>query len=87
MQTHKHEILSDKRTVWVNSGETGSCLARFGPNGIDIHHDIGHGKDTECLSCTHEPATPADWQRFVREMKKFYDVVIGEEHKPTWLKE
>ena len=85
MASAKHEIQSSGRVVWVNSAETGSCLARFGPMGIDIHHDIGHGKDTECLSCTHEPATLADWHRFVREMKQFYDVVIGDEHKPTWL--
>jgi len=83
----QHEIISDKRTVWVNSGETGSCIGRFGPMGIDIHYDLVQKSETECLSCTHEPAKLADWQRFVREMKQFYDVVIGEEHKPTWLKE
>lgn len=82
----QHEIASDGRTVWVNS-QTGACLGRFGPMGIDIHHDIGHESGTECLSCTHSPATLTDWHRFVLEMKKFYDVAIGEEHKPTWLEE
>jgi hypothetical protein len=84
------EIRSDKRTVWVNSGVTGACIGRFGPMGIDIHKEVFPHEDldgTECLSCTHEPATLADWRRFVHEMQKFYDITVGEEHRPTWLED
>ena len=31
-----YEIVTDGRTVWVNTGE---LLGRFGPNGIDVHKD------------------------------------------------
>lgn len=85
-----HEVRNDGRTVWVNSGKTGAALARFGPNGIDIHKEIDPDAEldgTECLSCTHGPATLADWGRFVREVQEFYGVTVGEEHRPTWLEE
>ena len=82
-----NEVISNGNTVWVNSAETGTCVGRFGKGGIDIHHDIKaqmkEGK--QCLNCTHHKPTNEDWTTFVQDMKKHYDIEVGEEHKPTWL--
>lgn len=87
MVKNNHQVESNGTTVWVNSGETGGCLGRFGKTGIDVHHDIDtqmkEGK--QCLNCTHHPPTNEDWTTFVQDMKKHYGIEVGEEHKPTWL--
>lgn len=85
MDAENYEVVSDTRTVWVNA-ISGCCLGRFGRRGIDIHRDAdGQVAIGACLHCTHTTPTPADWEVFVKEMKDFYGVEVGEEHKPTWL--
>lgn len=80
------EVVSDGRTVWVNA-ETGECLGRFGPYGVDIHRTV---KDqvaggSQCLDCTHTYPSLSEWEHFVATMKSVYGVTIGPEHLPTWL--
>lgn len=78
-----YEILTDGTTVWVN-GERG-LIGRFGVNGIDIHRPPLELLQTgsECLFCTHEKTTLQDWEVFVRRMKEFYGVQIGERYRPV----
>lgn len=78
-----HEIVSDGTTVWVNIGE--GCLARFGPRGIDVHQrpsEVARG-GRECLHCTHEPTTAADWEVFVAKCLSAFGIEVGEEHRPA----
>ena len=81
------EILSDGRSVWVN-GPKGECLARFGRYGIDVHNSLdaqleGEG---ECLQCSHEPTTRADWDAFVKAVATHHGVTISEEHTPRYIR-
>ena len=78
---HKHEevplasITSDGVTVWVNG--PGGLLGRFGRNGVDIHRPLNDQEEKgECLSCTHEPTTLADWNLFVQQMLKHCGVSV-----------
>jgi hypothetical protein len=80
------QILSNGRTVWANSGETGACLGRFSRFGIDIHHDIAEQDEKgQCLHCTHTEPTLEDWDVFKEKMKEHFDVVVTNEHRPNWL--
>lgn len=78
------EIEGDGRTVWLNAPE---CLARFGLAGIDIHRGLAKQEEEgECLYCTHEITTPADWKTFVEKVKEFYGVLIPEKFRPLRLR-
>ena len=74
------EIITDGRTVWVNSSV---CLGRFSPMGVDVHgsaeEQIKEGK--ACLDCVVIP----DWRRFVSSMKKCHNIDISDQYKPKWL--
>lgn len=80
------EIDSDGRTVWVNSA-MGVCVGRFSRFGIDIHRDFTAqvAGEPECLDCTHEKPTLAEWERFKSGMMEHYGVVVGDEHRPEFL--
>lgn len=82
-----HEILADGKTVWVNSGVDGNCLARFGRGGIDIHSTMAEQMEggKQCPLCTHRQPTELDWGLFQSAMLKFYGVEIKEEWKPKWV--
>lgn len=79
-----HEITTDGVTVWVNSGIDGSCIARFGHFGIDIHRSMTDQRvsGSECLLCTHGETTAQDWETFKTGMLTHYDVVVSDKHKP-----
>jgi hypothetical protein len=72
------EIFSDGRIVWVNGGDTGGAIGRFGLNGIDVHT----ADTTGCLHCTHERTEAADWDIFVSKMREHHGVKVGDEHRP-----
>ena len=76
-----HEIIADGRTVWVNDAR--GCIARFGRGGIDVHRCDGSAN--ECLFCTHETPTAADWVTFCEQVKLRHGVVVGDEHRPALL--
>jgi hypothetical protein len=82
-----HEVTTDGRTVWVNSGVDGSNIARFSRVGIDVHNTISAQKETgtECLFCTHGPTGPEDWERFKDSVWAHYEINILDEFKPVWL--
>lgn len=66
----------DGRTVWVH--HEAETVARFGINGIDIHTKIEQqlAGESPCLSCTHSVTTHADWEQFVDEMLRYYNVQV-----------
>lgn len=80
------EILSDGRTVWVNTPE--SSIGRFGPYGIDVHRTLQAQMEgqSECLACTHGPTTLADWRRFQALMLHYYNVTIPDSHMPSSIR-
>lgn len=83
--THAVEI--GARAVWVNAGDTGECLGRFGVYGIDVHRRISNQHLGECLDCTHARTTAADWQRFQRSMLAHHEVDLSGVPTPGFVKE
>jgi hypothetical protein len=83
MNRKDYSITSDGRCVWVNTGK--GCIGRFGVNGIDIHHEpmSQASRESECLFCTHEPVTKADWELFVQKMRELYGVSVRAKHMPA----
>lgn len=75
------DIHNDGVTVWVN-GPMG-LLGRFGRNGIDIHRPMfEQAIKGECLFCTHEPTTRADWVLFQTKMREHFDITVPDKHMP-----
>jgi hypothetical protein len=79
-----HDITSDGKTVWVNGSE--GALGRFGLNGIDVHQPRIAGEEHgECLHCTHERTTRADWDVFVAKMFEHFGITVPQQHMPERL--
>lgn len=80
--TEEADIYSDGVSVWVNNADC--CLGRFAMFGIDVHRAYNPQKshDLECLHCTHERTTEADWETFKQKMLEHHKVVVSEDHKP-----
>jgi hypothetical protein len=88
LQLIKHQVVSDGRTVWINSSDTGHCLGRFSRWGIDVHQEIdpqGKREERDCIDCTHAKPTMAEWRRFVEGMKEHHSVMVDEHYRPEWL--
>lgn len=84
MKTPDHEITSDGTCVWVNAAD-GSCIARFGRQGTDVHKDVasmllGEGQCLDC--CPHTGDLDADWAYFTASVMRHYGIAVGDEHKP-----
>lgn len=79
------QILVGARTVWVNDAY--GCLGRFGLFGIDVHRTLAAQMEgqSECLDCTHGPATLTDWTRFKQAMLHFHGVDLSHLRPPVWL--
>lgn len=79
MSGHEVIISSCGLKLWVNSKKDGSCIARFDKRfGMDIHRtgtEMMEGKG-ECLYCSHEKPTSADWETFRKKVFEAYDVEI-----------
>ena len=72
------DVSADRRTVWVN-GSDGSCIGRFSKRfGLDVHktstEQVVGG--SPCLHCTHEPAGPAEWDRFREQILFHYQIDV-----------
>ena len=70
------EAFGDGWSVWVNDTD-GTCLARFGRFGIDIH------KDTEGKQ--YGRPTSKDWEEFLKVMVDVYDIIVPEKLRPSFL--
>jgi hypothetical protein len=82
MQNPLVEVLGNslKDTAWVN-GSDGSCLARFSKRfGMDIHRSATEQMEggKQCLHCTHQPATKADWLEFIDLVELHHDIKVPE---------
>lgn len=77
-------VESNGQVVWVNAGD-GCCVGRFSRAGVDVHHGAREQIETgrECVDCTHERPTAADWDRFVLAMRKLGADVAP--FRPAWL--
>lgn len=72
------QVSADGDTCWVHF-EDGSTIGRFSKKfGMDAHRSAsdqmkGMG---QCLSCTHGPAGPLEWEKFRNALYKEYGVVV-----------
>jgi hypothetical protein len=72
------QIAADGATLWVHA-EDGSTVGRFSKRfGMDVHTTVTAqiNGQAQCLKCTHEPGTQADWERFVDLMWTHHAISI-----------
>lgn len=74
------EVIGNQRkdTVWVN-GSDGACWARFSIKfGMDVHKSLANQMDgeSECLACTHEPASEQTWHDFIALVAQHHGVTV-----------
>jgi hypothetical protein len=51
--------------------------------GIDVHRPMDEQQEKgECLYCTHEPVTRADWDVFVAKMKEHLGITVPKRYLP-----
>lgn len=86
MDKIKPEIHTDGITVWVN---TAICIGRFGRFGIDVHKGFEQQlqSGSECLHCTNEETTKADWEIFKAKMLEFHKVKVSDRYMPKRLRQ
>lgn len=74
------QVSDDHKTVWVHALD-GSTVGRFSRTfGIDAHTTVTQqlAGAAQCLHCTHEPPTHADWLMFCRLMKEHHGIAVDE---------
>lgn len=72
------EVSADKGTVWVHARD-GSTVGRFSKVfGMDVHTTITQqlAGARECLHCTHEKPTQADWLKFCDLLLQHYNIEV-----------
>lgn len=72
------QVSPDRVTVWV-FGLDGSTVGRFSKVfGMDVHTTVTAqlAGAKECLKCTHEPPSQADWEEFCELMQEHYGVTV-----------
>ncbi|MBW8466885.1 MAG: hypothetical protein K0M67_01370 [Thiobacillus sp.] len=73
------QVSQDGATVWVHSTTDGSTVGRFSKCfGMDVHSTVTQqlAGVSQCLHCTHAPATEGDWQAFVELMLKHHGIAV-----------
>lgn len=72
------QVSADGATVWVH-GADGSTVGRFSKKfGVDVHTSVTDQMQgaSQCLNCTHKPATPADWEMFREDMMRHFSIPV-----------
>lgn len=72
------QLSADGSTVWVHAPD-GSTVGRFSKRfGLDVHTTVTQQMSgaAQCLHCTHEAATHADWVLFCRLMAEHYGIAV-----------
>lgn len=84
-----HQILWDGQTVWVNSCEDGSSIARFSRVSVDIHKSATEQIATgdQCLACFHVEYPSHAWNKFIRLLFEYYGVEAPEAARPAYAKD
>lgn len=73
------QVSQDGQTVWVHSAD-GSTVGRFSKRfGLDVHRTVTEQLQgaSQCLHCTHEPPTHADWVLFCRLMREHFGIQVA----------
>lgn len=74
------QVSADKGTMWVHATD-GSTVGRFSKKfGMDVHNTVTAqmSGQSQCLHCTHEPATEAQWHVFTALIAQHFNI-----HVPT----
>lgn len=82
----EHQVEVGHRAVWVNAGDNGECLGRFGLYGIDVHRRISEQHLGQCLDCTHGRTTSSDWTRFQQSMLEHHGVDLSAVTMPSFVR-
>lgn len=72
------QLSLDGATVWIHSTD-GSTVGRFSKCfGMDVHSTVTQqlAGASQCLHCTHVPATEGDWQAFVELMLQHHRIAV-----------
>jgi hypothetical protein len=72
------QVAADRSTVWVFAID-GSTVGRFSKRfGIDAHRTVTEqlAGASQCLHCTHEPAGPEEWIKFVKLMRDHHGIEV-----------
>ncbi|WP_371438319.1 hypothetical protein [Polaromonas sp.] len=75
------QISSCGRTLWVH-GTDGSTVGRFSTIfGMDVHTTFQQQMDgaNQCLHCTHQQPTRADWIEFCRLMSVHHQISVDDQ--------
>lgn len=73
------QVSLDRSTVWVHYAD-GSTIGRFSKKwGIDVHRTVTEqiAGASQCLSCTHDAPTAAQWEEFCALMEQHYAIPIS----------
>lgn len=73
------QVSADGKTVWVHAAD-GSTVGRFSVRfGVDIHRTATEQLKgaSECLHCTHQPASEDDWTLFVELMQRHHGIAVN----------
>lgn len=83
----KTTIETDGKTVWVH-GSDGSCIARFGIWGIDIHTSVSAqmAGANQCLDCTHAKTHLSDWRWFQIAMRRHCAIGVDDQYMPDRIR-
>lgn len=76
--TEQVQVSQDGQTVWVHSAD-GSTVGRFSKRfGLDVHRTVTEQLQgaSQCLHCTHEPPTHADWVLFCHLMREHFGIQV-----------
>ena len=68
----------DGSTVWVH-GDDGSTVGRYSKRfGLDVHRPAGEllAGGSQCLHCTHHPASPEEWDLFCDLMLEHFGIDV-----------
>jgi hypothetical protein len=81
----QHQVKTDGRTVWVNSGKSGCCLARFCPLSGEVMPDVDHPEyGNGYLARVKPPArgyrtTTQEWYKFIDAVKEHHGIDIPQD--------
>lgn len=72
------QVSADRSTIWVHAAD-GSTVGRFSMRfGMDVHTTVTEQLQgrSQCLHCTHQPPTHADWLLFCGLMHTHHGIDV-----------
>ncbi len=74
------QVSQDGSTVWVHCAD-GSTVGRFSKKfGLDVHRTVSEqlAGASQCLHCTHHPATAEEWELFCKLMHDHFGIEVDQ---------